>query len=278
MVKFVRRLARTVDGTYYVGDEAGFVPLSSVDARLSDERDALAAAASGLPDPGAAPHDRIPADQLSLSAPVSKSGKLWGIGLNYVDHADDLDATYPEEPASFCKPGTTLTGPGGPIRLPPSDRSERVTGEAELAVVVGRRCRNVSEDDVDDVIAGYVPAIDMTAEDILQRNPRYLTRAKSFDTFLVLGPWVRTGPIDLADVTVETMINDEVVASSSITNMAFPPRELVAYHSRVMTLEPGDVISTGTPGAHPLSPGDNVQAAIDDVGTLTADVVRDEAQ
>ncbi|WP_247731702.1 fumarylacetoacetate hydrolase family protein [Halovivax limisalsi] len=274
----MRRLARAADGAYYVGDETGFVPLSSADPRHSDETDALAAAADGLPDPTAAPHDRIPADQLSLSAPVSGSGTLWGIGLNYVDHADDLDATYPDEPASFCKPGTTLTGPGGPIRLPPTDRTERVTGEAELAVVIGRRCRNVAEDEVDDVIAGYVPAIDMTAEDILQRNPRYLTRAKSFDTFLVLGPWLRTDPIDLDDVTVETVVNDEVRASNSVSNMAFPPRELVAYHSRVMTLEPGDVISTGTPGAHPLSPGDRVRAAVDGVGTLTADVVRDGTQ
>ena len=274
----MRRLARSTDGTYYVGDETGFVPLSSADSELTDEADALAAAATDLPDPVNAPHDRIPPAQLSLSAPVSGSGTLWGIGLNYVEHADDLDAAHPDEPASFCKPGTTLTGPGGPIRLPPADLTERVTGEAELAVVIGRRCRNVPEEDVDDVIAGYVPAIDMTAEDILQRNPRYLTRAKSFDTFLVLGPWLRTDPVDLSEVTVETVVNDEVVASDSITNMAFPPRNLVAYHSRVMTLEPGDVISTGTPGAHPLSPGDSVTAAVSDVGTLEANVVRDGPQ
>lgn len=275
----VRRLARAADGTYHVGDEDGFVPLSSADPQLSGESDVLAAAAaSSLPGPDEAPHDFIPPEQLSLSAPVSGSGTLWGIGLNYVDHADDLDATYPDEPASFCKPGTTLTGPGGPVRLPPTDQTERVTGEAELAVVVGRRCRNVAEEDVDDVIAGYVPAIDMTAEDILQRNPRYLTRAKSFDTFLVLGPWVRTDPADLSDATVETVVNEEVVASNSVANMAFPPRELVAYHSRVMTLEPGDVITTGTPGAYPLSPGDTVSAAVEDVGTLEADVVRDGVQ
>lgn len=268
-----RRLARAVDGTYYVGDETGFVPLSSADPDRAGEAAALAAAANGLPDPTAAPHDRIPADQLSLSAPVSGLSTLWGIGLNYVDHADDLDATHPDEPASFCKPGTTLTGPGGPIRLPPSDQTERVTGEAELAVVIGRRCRNVAENEVDDVIAGYVPAIDMTAEDVLQRNPRYLTRAKSFDTFLVLGPWLRTDPIDLTEVTVETVVNHDVVASNSIANMAFPPRELVAYHSWVITLEPGDVISTSTPGAHPLSPGDQIRVAVDDVGSLDADVI-----
>lgn len=273
----VRRLARTTDGRFHVGDADGFVPLSSADPTLAGEPAALTAAADGLPDPASAPHPRVPADQLSFAAPVSGSGKLWGIGLNYVDHADDLEATYPDEPASFLKPGTALTGPGGPIRLPPTDRSERVTGEAELAVVIGRRCRNVPEERVDDVIAGYVPAIDMTAEDILQRNPRYLTRAKSFDTFLALGPWLRTDPIDLETVSVETVVNDEEVAANTVANMAFPPRELVAYHSRVMTLEPGDVISTGTPGAHPLSPGDVVRAEVDDVGTLAADVVRDGA-
>jgi 2-keto-4-pentenoate hydratase/2-oxohepta-3-ene-1,7-dioic acid hydratase in catechol pathway len=115
----------------------------------------------------------------------------------------------------------------------------------------------------------------MTAEDILEKNPRFLTRSKSFDSFVVVGPWIETGPIDdVRDLSVETVVNGEVRARNIVSNMLFPPRELVAFHSRVMTLEPGDVISTGTPGAHPIEPGDEVTAVVDQIGTLSASVVR----
>jgi 2-keto-4-pentenoate hydratase/2-oxohepta-3-ene-1,7-dioic acid hydratase in catechol pathway len=196
--------------------------------------------------------------------------------LNYADHAADLDEDTPEEPASFFKPGTAATGPGGPIRLPPSEISDRVTAEAELAVVIGRTCRDVDASDADDVIAGYVPVIDVTAEDVLRRNPRFLTRAKSFDTFLVFGPRIAVpeGETDLSVLEVRTVVNDEVRASNTVANMHFPPRELVAFHSRVMTLEPGDVVSTGTPGAHVVSPGDRVRAEVNQVGEAHTDVVR----
>lgn len=267
------RLARTATGRPLVGDDGGFVPLAAADPTCETARDALHC---GIPDPSAATADPVPASDLSFGTPLESFGKLWGIGLNYADHATDLSEDPPEEPASFMKPATAVTGPGGPIRLPPTERSNRVTAEAELALVVGRTCRDVDEADAMDVVAGFVPVIDMTAEDVLQRNPRFLTRAKSFDTFLVVGPWLRTPDVvdDLSGVEVRTVVNDEVRAHNVVSEMHFPPAELVAFHSRVMTLEPGDVISTGTPGAVAIEPGDSVRAEVDRVGSVAADVVR----
>ena len=265
-----RRLARTVDGRHLLGDEEGFVPLPA--AGYETTNDALGAALPAIDD---LPVSRVPDEDIRFSTPYDP-GKQWGIGLNYADHAADLDEVRPEEPASFMKPATTLTAPGGPIRLPPIDESERVTAEAELGVVIGRTCRDVEADAFDDVVAGFVPIIDMTAEDVLQRNPRFLTRAKSYDTFLVVGPWLSApATVDrLDDVTVRTVINDEVAAEKTLDRMLFSPPELVAFHSRVMTLEPGDTISTGTPGAGVIEDGDTVRAEVDGVGVLEADVVR----
>ena len=272
------RLARAADGTPLVGDDTGFVPLAAADPSLERTADALPHAASGtLAGVDGAPASPRTADALSFDSPLERPGKLWGIGLNYAEHADDLKEDWPDEPASFMKPATAATGPGGPIVLPPADVTDRVTAEAELGVVVGRTCRNVSVEDADDVVAGYVPIVDMTAEDILERNPRFLTRAKSFDSFIVFGPWlVTTDEVSsLEDVAVRTVVNDEVVAENEVRNMMTPPRELVSFHSEVMTLEPGDVISTGTPGAHPISPGDSVRAEVKGVGSVEANVVRD---
>ncbi|WP_458189561.1 fumarylacetoacetate hydrolase family protein [Haladaptatus sp. NG-WS-4] len=270
------RLARTVDGRPMLGDDEGFVPLSAADPSLTTLEDALPlAAAGGLPSPEAASAAHVPEDDLSFAAPLEQPGKLWGIGLNYADHASDLHEDRPTEPASFMKPATTATGPGGPIRLPPQDVAGRVTAEAELALVIGRTCKNVDDADVDDVIAGYVPVIDMTAEDILQQNPRFLTRAKSFDSFLVFGSsLVTTDEVEnLDDISVRTIVNGQIAAENSIRNMMTTPRELVAFHSEVMTLEPGDVISTGTPGAKRITPGDTVTAEVEHVGTANSDVV-----
>lgn len=142
--------------------------------------------------------------------------------------------------------------------------------------MIGRTCGNVSVDEADAVIAGFAPVIDMTAEDVLQRNPRFLTRSKSYDTFIVLGPHVAVPEpgASLDDIEVRTVVNGTVEARNTVDNMHFSPRELVAFHSEVMTLEPGDVISTGTPGAHPIEPGDRVRADIDRIGSVAADVVR----
>lgn len=191
--------------------------------------------------------------------------KIWGIGLNYRAHAADLDETAPEaEPASFMKPDTAIIGPGDPIRLPALSR--RVTGEAELAVVIGKECRDVAREDWLSVVAGFTCALDMTAEDILRRNPRNLTQAKAFDTFFSLGPVFLTPDEipggDTGALTVRTVLNGEVRAENTVANMTFPPDYLVSYHSRVMTLLPGDIISTGTPGAAVLAPGDTLECQI----------------
>ncbi|WP_435092725.1 fumarylacetoacetate hydrolase family protein [Halorubrum sp. N11] len=268
------RIARTVEGRPLLGDRNGFVPLAA--AGIDGVDDALGAACgtSTLPSVGDLPASPVPAEQLSFGVPFDP-GKLWGIGLNYADHAADLDAVRPAEPASFMQPATTLTAPGGPIRLPPTEEAARVTAEAELGLVIGRTCTGVDEAEFGDVVAGVVPVIDVTAEDVLQRNPRFLTRAKSYDTFLVVGPWVST-PVTvdrLAGTTVRTVINGETVAENTVGRMLFSPEELVGVHSRVMTLERGDLISTGTPGAGVIEAGDTVRAEIDGVGVLAADVV-----
>lgn len=273
----MKYLARTSTGEPLIGDDDGFVPLRSIEPDLESVREALPRAAAGtLGDVDDATADRVPAADLTLAAPLERFGKLWGIGLNYEEHAGDLDEDRPEEPASFMKPSTAVTGPDGPIRLPPADRSDRVTAEAELAVVMGRTCRNVAEADVDDVVAGYLPVIDMTAEDVLQRNPRFLTRAKSFDTFLVPGSVlvVPEEPLDLSSLSVRTEVNGEVEAENEIRNMLFPPSEIVSFHSGVMTLEPGDLFSTGTPGAAPIEPGDHVRAFVESIGSVDAPVTR----
>ncbi len=200
--------------------------------------------------------------------------KIWGIGLNYKDHAADLSAPYPTEPASFMKGDHTIIGPGGEIELPPE--SERVTAEAELGVIIGRECRFVQEDEVPAYIAGYCLILDMTAEDILQRNPRFLTRSKNFDTFFSFGPELIT-PDEVLDpmrLQVSTWKNGALHRENSVANMAFPPFYLVAFHSNVMTLYPGDIISTGTPGAVVIEAGDVAECRIEGLGTLSNPVRR----
>ena len=201
--------------------------------------------------------------------------KIWGIGLNYVEHAGDLSETAPaEEPASFMRPDTTIIGPGDEIVLPP--QSERVTAEGELALVMGREAKDVSEEDAPLFAAGFTTVLDMTAEDILRRNPRYLTRSKSFDTFFSFGPELVT-PDEIEDVDaleVATVLNGEVHRSNQVSNMTFSPWWLVSFHSRIMTLLPGDVLSTGTPGAVVIQEGDVAGCRITGFEPLSNPVVR----
>jgi len=189
--------------------------------------------------------------------------KIWGIGLNYKAHARDLSEKAPEsEPASFMKPDTTIIGPMDPILIP--RQSERTTAEAELGIIIGKQGRNVAQKDWLKWVAGFTTIIDTTAEDILRRNPRYLTRAKSFDTFFSFGPLLIT-PEEIEEVMhleVATVLNGEVRASDRVANMTFPPDFLVSFHSEVMTLLPGDIISSGTPGAAVIRHGDRVECRI----------------
>lgn len=200
--------------------------------------------------------------------------KIWGIGLNYRDHAQDLNAIYPDEPASFMKGDQTLIGPGDTIELPPE--STRVTAEAELGIVIGRTCRRVSEAHALDFVAGYCLILDMTAEDILQKNPRYLTRAKNFDTFFVLGHelYTRDEVADVLSLKVSTWKNGTLHRENRVGNMQFPPAHLVTFHSHVMTLYPGDIISSGTPGAVVIEHGDVAECRIDGLGSISSPVSR----
>ena len=201
--------------------------------------------------------------------------KIWGIGLNYVEHAGDLSESAPaDEPASFMRPDTTIIGPGDEVVLPA--QSGRVTAEGELALVIGREAKDVPEEDVPSVVAGFTTVLDMTAEDILRRNPRYLTRSKSFDTFFSFGPELVT-PDEIAEVDaleVSTVLNGEVRRTNTVSNMTFSPWWLVSFHSRVMTLLPGDVISTGTPGAVVIQEGDVAGCRITGFEPLYNPVIR----
>ncbi|MBM7633010.1 fumarylacetoacetate hydrolase family protein [Geomicrobium sediminis] len=195
--------------------------------------------------------------------------KIWGIGLNYVEHAADLSEVAPNtEPASFMKPDTTIIGSGDTIQIPL--QSERTTAEAELGVIIGKPCKDVEEADVLDYIAGYTTIIDMTAEDILEKNPRYLTRSKSFDTFFSFGPqFVTKDEVeDVMKLEVSTVINGKLHRKNTVDHMTFTPFNLVSFHSKVMSLLPGDLISTGTPGAVHIHEGDEVECQINGFASL----------
>lgn len=190
--------------------------------------------------------------------------KIWGIGLNYVKDAAELAEVDPnDEPVSFMKPDTTIIGPLDAIRIPQG--AGQITAEAELGIIIGRTCKNIAEADVYDVIAGYTTTIDVTAADIHARNQRYLTRAKSFDTFFSFGPQFITKDEypDPLEIQVETAINGEVAHRNKVFNMKFRPWFAVSFHSKVMTLLPGDIIMTGTPGAVVIRDGDIVGCHIE---------------
>jgi len=211
---------------------------------------------------------------LRFAPPYRHPRKIWGIGLNYRDHAADLNAVYPDEPASFMKGDQTIIGPGDTIELPPE--SQRVTAESELGVIIGRTCRRVNEADALDFVAGYCLIIDVTAEDILQKNPRYLTRSKNFDTFFSFGPELitRDEVSDVLALNVGTWKNGKLHRENVVARMQFQPAYLVSFHSQVMTLYPGDIISTGTPGAVLIEDGDVAECRIEGLGRLANPVRR----
>lgn len=208
---------------------------------------------------------RLDAGSVSYAPPYRRPHKIWGIGLNYREHAADLSAEYPIQPASFIKGDHTIIGHGDAIPLPA--QSERVTGEAELGLVLGRTARGVTADDALSYVFGVCAILDQTAEDILAENPRYLTRSKNFPGFFSFGPEIMTldeftADADLGDITVETVIDGKTVRRNTISNMAHGPEDLIAFHSAIMPLFPGDIISTGTPGAGVLQPGQTVSAVV----------------
>jgi len=216
----------------------------------------------------------IPLDQVRPLLPYDAPPKIWCIGLNYKSHAEDIQATQPEEPGSFMKPASCMFEPGGDIVLPPTHVSDDVDAEGELGVIIGKKCRFVPGEKVRDVIFGYTTTLDLTALDVLRKNPRYLTRAKSIDTFFSFGPVIVTADEipDIEALEVITEHNGGICSRDFVRNMRHRPYELVRFHSDFMTLYPGDLISTGCPKGARIKPGDAVRARIDGVGTLSARV------
>jgi 2-keto-4-pentenoate hydratase/2-oxohepta-3-ene-1,7-dioic acid hydratase in catechol pathway len=211
----------------------------------------------------------LPLADVRLVAPVLPS-KVIAVGKNYADHAREMGGEVPAAPMIFLKPSTSVIGPGDPIALP--WQSEQVEHEAELAVVIGRLCRDVPEERVAEVVLGYTCANDVTARD-LQRTDGQWGRAKGFDTFCPIGPWIETS-VDLDDADITCLVNGDLRQSGTTGDMVRDVVELVSWISSVMTLLPGDVILTGTPaGVGPIAAGDTVSVSIDGIGTLTNPVI-----
>ena len=210
----------------------------------------------------------LPLTNVRLLAPVEPS-KIICIGRNYVAHAREQNVEVPEVPLLFLKPPSSLIGPGEKILLPP--QSSQVEHEGELVVVIGLRGRWIQPEDAQRYILGCTAGNDVTARD-LQRKDGQWTRGKGFDTFCPLGPWIETDFTD-ADAIVSCHVNGEMRQMASTRDMVFSVKQLVAYISSVMTLEPGDLIFTGTPaGIGPLQDGDQVTVTVEGIGALTNSV------
>lgn len=208
--------------------------------------------------------------EVTLLAPCEPS-KIVALGLNYRDHALEFGHPVPDEPMIFMKPSTSVIGPDEAIVYPAMSR--QVDYEAELAVVIGKTARHVPEDKAFDYVLGYTCFNDVTARD-LQKKDGQFTRSKSFDTFSVMGPWIETEIPDPGNLTVEAFLNGERRQHSNTSNLVFEVKHLVAFMSRIMTMLPGDVISTGTPsGVGPMQPGDVVEVRIEKIGALRNQVV-----
>ena len=206
--------------------------------------------------------------------PPCRPSKIIALGLNYRDHAREFNLELPSEPLIFMKPPSAVIAANEKIMVPAMSR--QVDYEAELAVVIGRTCRNVSRDEAFAYILGYVCLNDVTARDLQTKDGQW-TRAKSFDTFCPIGPCLVT-EIDSGDLAVQSFLNGELRQSSRTSQLIFSVPELVGFISRVMTLYPGDIISTGTPsGVGPMKAGDTIEIRVEKVGRLINTVAAEGA-
>jgi 2-keto-4-pentenoate hydratase/2-oxohepta-3-ene-1,7-dioic acid hydratase in catechol pathway len=213
------------------------------------------------PGAGATP---VALGEARLLAPAQPS-KIVAIGLNYADHAAEGNRELPKEPMLFIKPSTAVIGPGDEIVYPP--QTANLHHEGELAIVIGKTARSVSPADARSYVLGYTCANDVTARDLQRRDVQF-TRGKGFDTFAPLGPWIVTG-LDPSDLALEVRVNGEVRQKSRTAQLIFNCDYLVSFISQVMTLLPGDVISTGTPaGVSAMKVGDAVEVEIEQIGCL----------
>lgn len=207
---------------------------------------------------------------MSTNAP----SKIVCVGRNYVEHARELGNAVPDRPLLFLKPPSSLLGDGGTIVLPGD--SSRTEHEAEIALVIGRRCRHVAEAEALAAVAGYAPLNDVTARD-LQRLDVQFTRAKGYDTFCPVGATVPAGGVDWRAIEIVCRVNGEERQRGRGAEMVFGVPALIAYISRIMTLEPGDLIATGTPsGVGPLVAGDRVEVVMEGLSHVSNDVVQEE--
>lgn len=208
--------------------------------------------------------------EVRLLAPVIPRSKVVGVGRNFAAHAAELGNAVPKEPLVFLKPNTSVVGPYDPIVYPSA--SSDLSFEGELAVVISRICRDVPADKVTDVIYGYTICNDVTARDLQAKDDQW-ARAKGYDSFCPLGPWIET-ELDPADLMITTTLNGEVKQRDSTALMIHDVAACIAYITSFTTLLPGDVIATGTPaGVGPMRPGDEVCVTVDGIGTLTNQVV-----
>ncbi|MYT82597.1 2-keto-4-pentenoate hydratase/2-oxohepta-3-ene-1,7-dioic acid hydratase (catechol pathway) [Streptomyces sp. MnatMP-M77] len=213
---------------------------------------------------------KVPLNKVRLLPPVLPN-KVVAIGRNYAQHAAELGHEVPDAPITFFKPTTSVIGSGDAIEYP--SFSKELHHEAELAVVIGRMCREVPRERVGDVILGYTCANDVTARDVQQREKQW-ARAKGFDTSCPLGPWVETD-VDPRDLTIQATVNGEQRQLGRTSDMVRSIEDLVVHITEAMTLLPGDVILTGTPaGVGPLHVGDEVAVTIEGIGTLTNKVIK----
>jgi 2-keto-4-pentenoate hydratase/2-oxohepta-3-ene-1,7-dioic acid hydratase in catechol pathway len=212
------------------------------------------------------PHDKsVKLSEVKLLSPVIPRSKVVCIGKNYADHAAEMDSEVPQEPIIFIKPNTSVTGPNETIIWP--KMSERVDHEVELAVVIGRICKEVPAEKSADVIFGYTIANDVTARDLQKRDGQW-SRAKGFDTFCPLGPWIDTEFVP-GNQKITATLNGELKQSANLSSMIFKIPKIIEFVTNVMTLLPGDVILTGTPaGIGPMPAGATISLSIDGLGTL----------
>ncbi len=244
---------------------AGGVRFGVVNGDIEDPTSLHVTAMDGHPfAPFQAVGEPLPLAGVRLLAPVLPS-KVLGFGRNYAAHAEELGNEVPDIPVLFLKPSTSVIGPGDSIVYPAL--SQEVHFEGELAVVIGRLCREVPIERVPDVVLGFTCANDVTARD-LQRSDNQWARAKGFDTFCPLGPWIDTD-VDPADLSIRTTVNGDLRQNGTTADMLRGVAECVAFVSAAMTLLPGDVILTGTPsGVGPIRAGDEVAVSIEGIGTL----------
>ncbi|PIV53031.1 MAG: hypothetical protein COS17_06070 [Elusimicrobia bacterium CG02_land_8_20_14_3_00_37_13] len=214
---------------------------------------------------------KFPLNKIKLLAPCLPT-KIVALGLNYTDHAKELKMKILDEPIIFIKPSCSVIGPEDKIIFP--KMAKQVDYEAELAVVVKKTAKHVPEDRVNEYILGYTCFNDVTARDLQKKDGQW-TRAKSFDTFSPIGPWI-TDEVDPDNLKIEAYLNGKCVQSSWTSNMIFPVKKIFSFISQIMTLHPGDVIATGTPvGVGPMKPGDRVEIKIEKIGVLRNYIIRE---